>query len=234
MAAKSVFNCDTIVTGGFSFAVTALMEKEPLLATSRDTPPATTRTDTAFSLCEPLRQDAHKGPKEYPCAADARICQVQTVSLGASSVTGAVKAWAVGAPKTFSAASDGQSLSILFDGQTWGGVALESNITLICAETTSDPVIGPSSTESLLQISWKSEAACGTRNPTKGKGSGSMSGTGLFTLFIFLGLFFYVTIGSAFNILVKRINRFPDFLPNWYFWEALFLRATQRNRYERI
>ncbi|KAI8618716.1 autophagy-related protein 27 [Chytriomyces sp. MP71] len=237
-APNDQWTCAAVVHGGFHFNVAALTANDVVLSASQDTPPSTTRLVTALNICKPLEKD-HLGPAESPCAADAWLCQISTVTQGSATVTAAVKSWALGPPATENIAvtPNGRGLSVLLKGGKWGGLDLRTNLSLICAEgvTSSDPVIDADlSTESLLHVSWKTEAGCGKRNGSIGTGSGSMSISGLLFLLFVLTVFFYITIGTAFNILVKRVNRFPDCLPNWPFWENLLARATQRNRYVRI
>ncbi|KAJ3087442.1 hypothetical protein HK100_008360 [Physocladia obscura] len=148
-------------------------------------------------------------------------------------------------------AADGAAFSLLIPGDAWGGLSLATNISFVCVSDSggaSYASAGPAvnfnlSSNSLLHIDWPTPAACGvpltsigsgmlscffplnTLNPIA-LGPGGMSLGGLFMLIVLLTIFFYFSIGSAYNILVNRITIFPHFIPNIAFWDQLVSRAS--------
>ncbi|KAJ3072598.1 hypothetical protein HDU98_003321 [Podochytrium sp. JEL0797] len=231
--------CASLVASGYHFDISALTATDRIVTEAHSTPPTTTTTTTGVALCRALT--ASEGVLSK-CAADALVCQVTAIDGTPAWVRpyAALTANAKVAPAAVSVHARGMGFDLLLQGTAWGEFApLATNLSLVCdknAPATSNPMRLNTSTDAVLHLSWSSPAACGTPNGSIGRGGGGMSGTGLFLMFVMLGLFFYVSIGSAFNILVNRITRFPDFLPNFNFWESQFRsrRRTDNASYVRL
>ncbi|KAI9332351.1 autophagy-related protein 27 [Obelidium mucronatum] len=230
------YSCTALVAHGYHFKLDTVFATDSVLEETLDTPPASTTTTTGLGVCRSIK--AEKGLDK--CPADAAICQVSQVKEGSATVTSAVKPFALAknipTEKDVVVQPNGKGFDLVLRGGEWGKLQLSTNMTFSCDQNIAKPIVRISSrtTESTLVLEWITQDACGLKNGSVGSGTPGMSGSGLFFLFVFLSIFFYVTIGSAFNILVKRINRFPDFLPNYVFWESLISRVTRGGRYVRI
>ncbi|ORY51991.1 hypothetical protein BCR33DRAFT_712197 [Rhizoclosmatium globosum] len=233
------YSCNAIVAKGFRFDISTLADIEEVIESKLDTPPTTTALTTGVSLCK--APSSRTSAALSKCATDAWICQATSVVDGATTITAKLKNYAASKPTEADVvvAPEGKGVSFVLVGSAWGSVGtLKTNVSLVCdknAPANSKPTVSPLSTEATLFLTWSSAHACGQRVGNSGTGSPGMSGWGLFFLFVFLGAFFYITIGSAYNILVLRRTRYPDFIPNLSFWESLFSRNRSNSRtYVRI
>eukprot|EP00842_Homolaphlyctis_polyrhiza_P004058 jgi/Hompol1/4653/HPOL_001516-RA len=69
-------------------------------------------------------------------------------------------------------------------------------------------------------VEWTDPSGCAVVK-TIGSGSSSMSATGFFFTFLFVGLFAYFVVGMVYNYAVLNIRRFPEILPHHELWIAL-------------
>ncbi|KAJ3099344.1 hypothetical protein HDU97_003269 [Phlyctochytrium planicorne] len=218
-AAYAAIDCKGLKVADNSYDLSDLSEAF-LVTREEKNPPTKNKIETIFSLCKPIDQK-RDAPAEDQCDSSSFICEITTNIKDSAKVEKErviyTKSWSNG---KYDASVTDDGIFLDYSGSKYKDKDLFDI-------KKGEPKIDAFNTTN-LDVSWKTAAACSTKDlPVAGKG---MSGWGIFFLLLFIAFIAYFILGSAYkydpHYTVLRIHHFPDFIPNHRFWENAFKTVT--------
>jgi hypothetical protein len=213
------------------------------LTRARDSPPSNYEDELRFDLCGELQQVEGRAAEDQ-CPSGTRACFTSINNKGENSarITAVIPlAESTSLPET-STLSSPNGISITFIGASYppsssDSVSQSLKISLICAESTSEPQFSSYENGQVL-VDWSSPAACGsteTPPPKEDEGNGGNggsdngeqtpiesvgSGLGFFFLMLLLASASYFALGAYYNYSTYGA-RGLDLIPHRDFWREV-------------
>jgi hypothetical protein len=211
LADSSTYSCsEKFAVNGYYFDLTSL-SADFNISSIEETPPTVTRKDLLLNICKPYTKPPSIAAEDF-CTENSWVCEIVT-NIKASATAAPERVvqvipWVKAAPAPVLTLLDGGvGLNALFSGSSYRSNDLKANLTLLCdkdaspGKPTAVTAGGKGGDGQILQVEWKSAAACGQKAPSgvKEGGKEGMSGFGLFMLLLWISVFCYVILGTAYK-----------------------------------